>query len=157
MEIDILNIIFRTGKCFDIDIYGQGPHTQAIQAHAEKNDLPVRTTENNWLKFWPSYEDSLINHMPPFIHFCTHHFDEYIQFIGWWYSNVTLKCKPFLSLYLSHSLSIPSLLLLFPLFLSLSYSLYFYLSTYLSISLRCIGDIFWSPRSQHTNRLQSFC
>lgn len=35
----------RTGKCFDIDIYGQGPHTDAIQAHAEKNDLPVRTTQ----------------------------------------------------------------------------------------------------------------
>ena len=31
----------RTGKCFDVDIYGQGPHAQEIQEYAKKGSLPV--------------------------------------------------------------------------------------------------------------------
>jgi digalactosyldiacylglycerol synthase len=32
----------RTGKSFHIDIYGQGPNTDAMKAYVEKNKLPVR-------------------------------------------------------------------------------------------------------------------
>lgn len=31
----------RTGKCFHVDIYGSGPHSDPIQAFATKNSLPV--------------------------------------------------------------------------------------------------------------------
>ena len=34
----------RTGKCFHMDIFGQGPHTEAIKSYSLKHELPVR----NW-------------------------------------------------------------------------------------------------------------
>ena len=34
--------IFRTGKCFNVDIFGQGPHTGPIKDFAKEHQLPVR-------------------------------------------------------------------------------------------------------------------
>ena len=34
-------ILLRTGKCFSMDIYGQGPHTDPIKAFAATHKLPV--------------------------------------------------------------------------------------------------------------------
>ena len=34
-------VLLRTGKCFSMDIYGQGPHTDPIKAFAATHKLPV--------------------------------------------------------------------------------------------------------------------
>jgi hypothetical protein len=36
-----MTTVRRTGRCFPIDIYGQGPHMEEIKAFANKNNLPV--------------------------------------------------------------------------------------------------------------------
>ena len=51
----------RTGKCFHMDIYGQGPHTDAIKSHASKHELPVRSYQLFLSLFLPS---SLLPFLP---------------------------------------------------------------------------------------------
>ena len=38
----IVCFTLRTGKCFNVDIFGQGPHTGAIKDFARDHQLPVR-------------------------------------------------------------------------------------------------------------------
>lgn len=58
----------RTGKCFSIDIYGSGPHSEPIKAFAKKNKLPVI------LKFLNNslHNISLFSFLVPFFLFFSH-------------------------------------------------------------------------------------